>query len=57
MTDEAAEIYARGRNSRTSSREAWERLKQLGTETDWDTRWLRDDVDTTRDLSRRYEHE
>lgn len=38
MTDRAAEIYARGRSNPTGSREAWKRLKQLGTETDWDTR-------------------
>lgn len=63
MTQKAAEIFNRGRRSGTSSQEAWDRLKELGEETEWDTDWMRFDSDTAAeldirpDLERRYEHE
>jgi len=36
MSDKAAEIYARGQRSSTSSAEAWADLDDLAEEADWD---------------------
>lgn len=40
MTESAGRAYNRARRSGTSSEEAWERAKELGTEYDWRTAWM-----------------
>lgn len=41
MTERAAEIYSHGCRSGTSSYEAWDRLKEIGANTEWYLEWLK----------------
>lgn len=53
MTDEAAYIYERGRQSTIDSDEAWDRLEELAATADWDTSWLDEHDDTSLERSHR----
>lgn len=49
MSDETALIYSRARRSGVSSTEAWEDLKALAEEIDWDPEQMVSDSDTGSD--------
>lgn len=55
MSDETARIYARARRSGVSSTEAWEDLKALAEEIDWDPEQMLSDSDTTTDAASDHE--
>ena len=49
MSEETARIYARARRRDVSSAEAWENVRELAEEFDWDVEQLLSDSDTAVD--------